>query len=223
MDRAAHRLKKHEAIVATALGQCNDLACRTPRCYAWRVKRWGAAGGLWLAISVLAAAHSSFVPTDPPMALIQGDPGRTTLSFAAEETGWAFTLSRSVTSWCEVTAVVSVRSPFDLHLRALAVPNAFPAEIVLDVARDRVDVFGALHLGPARLTADRVWGEGARTRVALHLAAGPRLIMAAGVDLVNQEVQPFVSFTVLPKATPLWSLSFVCGGGGPRLAVGGTW
>ncbi|MCX6099316.1 MAG: hypothetical protein NTX69_04810, partial [Candidatus Bipolaricaulota bacterium] len=46
------------------------------------MKRWGAAGGLWLAISVLAAAHPSFVPTDPPMALIQGDPGRTTLSLA---------------------------------------------------------------------------------------------------------------------------------------------
>jgi hypothetical protein len=157
------------------------------------------------------------------MALIQGDPGRTTLSFAVEETGWAFTLSRSIAPWCEVAAVVSARSPFDLHLRVLAVPDAFPVDIVLDIARDHVSVFGALHLGPARITADRIWGEGARTRAALHLAAGSRLIMTAGIDLVNQQVQPFVSFTVLPKTTPLRSLSFVCSGGGPRLAVGGTW
>jgi hypothetical protein len=157
------------------------------------------------------------------MALIQGDPGRTTLSFAVEETGWAFTLSRSIASWCEVTAVVSARSPFDLHLRALAVPDAFPVEIVLDVARDRVGVFGALHIGPARLTGDRVWGEGARTRATLHLAAGPCLVMSAGVNVAHHEVQPFVSYTVLPKGTPLWSLSFVCSAGGPRLAVGGTW
>ena len=176
-----------------------------------------------MAIFVLAAAHPSFVPTDPPMALIQGDPGRTTLSLAVEKAGWAFTLSRSIASWCEVAAVVSARSPFDLHLRALAVPDAFPVEIVLDVAIDRVGVFGALHLGPARLTGDRVWGEGARTHAALHLAAGPRLVMATGVDLVNREARPFVSYTVLLKAAPLWSLSFVCGTGGPRLAVGGTW
>jgi hypothetical protein len=158
------------------------------------------------------------------MALIQGDPGRTTLSFAVEETGWAFTLSRSVASWCEVAAVVSARSVFDLHVRVLATPDAFPAEIVLDVARSRVTVFGALHLGPARITAVRVWGDGARTTQAtLHLAAGPRLIMAAGVHVAHREVQPFVSYTLLPRAAPLWSLSFVCSAGGPRLAVGGTW
>lgn len=198
-----------------------ELARRLPQRYAWRVKRWGAAGVLWLAISALAAAHPSFVPTDPPVALVQTDPGRSTFTLVFDASGWTATLSRSVTDVCAVVVILTPSSLFEIRVRALVLPSLYPLRMALELGRDQWSLFGALHLGPVRLVGDRGWGKDAYARIAMH-GSKPGVAASAGAVL-DGGLGPFISVTWFPDAVPLSSLTLVVTSDRWRIAIGGTW
>jgi hypothetical protein len=174
-----------------------------------------------LAISVLAAAHPSFVPTDPPVAVVQTDPGRSTFTLAFDASGWTATLSRSVTDACAVVAILAPSSLFEIRVRALVLPSLYPLRMAVEWGRDRWSLFGALHLGPVRLVGDRGWGEDAYVRVAMH-GSKPGFSLAAGA-VVDGGLGPFISVTWFPEAVALSSLTLVATPDGWRIAIGGTW
>ncbi len=221
MDRAAHRLEEHEAIVATLRGQCNAFAGSIARRYAGRVGRWGIVVGSWLVVSVLAAAHPAFVPTDPPAAFVQADPGRTTFALTLEASGWTATLARSVADACDVVAVFSSHSLFDVRVRALVLSSLFPFRLAVEAGWSRVSLNGALHLGPVRLVGSRCWGADAETRVAIH-AFGHGVAAAVGAEIAG-EPHPFIAATWFPDSVPLWSVTLAAVPPGWRLTLGGTW
>jgi hypothetical protein len=183
--------------------------------------RWALCGGCILFLALSAAGHPLYVPVDPPIALVQADPGRTTFTWTSDRDGWVATLARSVSRSCDVVAVVGSSTPPALRLRALILPTLFPFETALEFGWRRLAVLGALHLGPIRLVADRAWGDGSRTRLTLH-AADARFALAAGAE-TGREPRPFVSATWFPDAAPLWSVSCVATPGGLGFAIGGTW
>ncbi len=161
------------------------------------------------------------MPVDPAIALVQADPGRTTLTWTVDPDGWSATLARSVSRICDVVAVIGSGAPPTLRVRALVFPSLFPLQAAVEVGWKRLAVLGALHLGPACLVGDRAWGDTAGVRLALH-AADPHFAVAAGVETAKPS-RPFVSATWFPDAAPLWSVSVVGTTGGLRFAIGGTW
>lgn len=173
------------------------------------------------ALSAAAAAHPAFVPIDPPVALVQADPGRTTFSLTFDRSGWLAALARSVSEFCDVVAFFSPRSPFDLRVRALVPGTPLPFRVAAEVGRDRVAVLGALHLGPMRLVGERSWGESPGVRLALHTTT-PALALAAGATL-GDVLRPLVAVTWFPRSTPLWGFTLTMAPPDWRLTLGGSW
>jgi hypothetical protein len=221
LNCAAHRFEKHKAIVATLRGQCNGVVARDARRYAGLVNRWGVVTSLWLAISVMAAGHPLFVPVDPPVALVQADPGRTTFSLALEPHGWTATLSRSISDACDIVAVVSSLSPFNLRVRALVPSSPFPLRMAVEAGQDHLALFGALHLGPMRIVGERRWGESSGVRVSLH-ASTPALAVAAGAELGGR-VRPLLAASWFPNPVELWGVTLTLAPSQWRVTMGGTW
>jgi hypothetical protein len=168
-----------------------------------------------------AVGHPTYVPVDPPAAWVQSDPGRTTFTLTRGNSGWSMTLARSVTEACDVVAVLTPESLFDLRLRARLFPTLFPLRMAVEVGLRRLEVLGALHLGPVRLVGSRCWGEEGRVRVAAYVSK-PGLVAAAGA-IAEGEHDPFVALSWLPEATPLWSVTLSLTSRGPQVAIGGTW
>jgi hypothetical protein len=174
-----------------------------------------------LCLGFSAAGHPLFVPVDPAIALVQADPGRTTVTWTVSSVGWTTTLARSVSQVCDVVAVIGSGAPPALRVRSLVFPSLFPLETAVEIGWRRLAVLGALHLGPTCLVGDRTWGDNAGTRLALH-AADPHFAIAAGVEIRGGQGL-FVSATWFPDAAPLWSVSGVVTLSGLRLTIGGTW
>jgi len=186
--------------------------------------RWAPVGSALFLVACLAPAvcgQPRYLPGDPPHALVQADPGRTTFACTAGADGWTAELARSLTRSCDVAAVVGSARPPALRARWLVVPTLFPLQTVLELGTDRIAALGALHLGPMRIVGDRTWGRDARVRLAVH-AAGARLAAAAGVDWVAGS-RPFVSASWFPNARPLAALTFLVSPTGCRVTIGATW
>jgi hypothetical protein len=196
--------------------------------YACLMLQWASFGRLLLVPGLLAclalSAHGQpcFLPIDPPIALVQADPGRTTLALSIGWSGWEAELARSVTAFCDVAAVVGSGPSFALRVRLLVAPSLFPLQAALEVGTDRVAALGALHLGPIRLVGDRSWSKTSpRVRLALHAAASS-FATAAGAEWIRG-FRPFISASWLPNTIPLSSLTLLASASGCRVTVGATW
>ncbi len=175
---------------------------------------------LVLAASLAAVGHPAYVPLDPPIAFIQGDPGRSTLVLTGIASAWTATLSRSVADFCDIAARVGTSSPFELLAR-IALPGTFPLHLEGEVGWRRATALGGVSLGPYRLVATRTWGQDAETQLTAH-AANARFAVAVGVTL-DPRPAPFISVTWFPAAALLWALSLTADAGGLWLTMGGTW
>lgn len=172
-------------------------------------------------LAFAACGQPRYLPCDPPHALVQADPGRTTFACTIDAGGWTAELARSLTRSCDVAAFVSsVRSPA-LRVRWLVAPALYPLQTVLELGTDRIAALGALHLGPIRIVGDRAWGRDVRVRLAVHAAAA-HLAAAAGVEWAARPL-PFVSASWLPNARPLTALTLVVSPVGCRVTIGVTW
>jgi hypothetical protein len=200
--------------------------CSPPPRYAFRMARLGIAATVSFLLCVSAglptcAGHPAFLPVDPPIAFVQGDPGRTTFTLAMDRFGWAAALSRSVSGACDVVALVGPDRLFDLRARVRLPWTLFPVHVEFELGARCRSVLGSLSLGPMRLVATRAWGEDEHVRVAAY-ASSSRFIVAAGAEIGDQR-RPFISGTWSPGRVPLWTLTLLAAPDGLRLTIGGTW
>jgi hypothetical protein len=173
-----------------------------------------------LLLALPLVGHPAFLPVDPPAALVQADPGRTTLSFCVDSTEWSATVSRSVSDACDVALTLGSRCFPGLAARVL-LPTPLPLRAELELGTTRIALMTALWLGPVRLVGTRSWGNDVPVSVAVY-ASDARFIAATGVE-VGGHGRPFVSATWCPDAAPLWTLSLTAASDGLRLSIGGTW
>jgi len=174
-----------------------------------------------LSFAAPARGEPQFVPADPPWALVQADPGRTTFSLTTDGRAWTAEISRSVTPACDIAVVVGSRQSPAVRARLLAARSLFPLETSLEIGTDQVAVLGALCLGPVRLVGDRAWGQEPLTRIAVH-AADTCFLVATGLEW-RSEGRPFVSATWLPPGRRLVSLTLLVFPNGCRATLGATW
>ncbi len=192
---------------------------RAPR-YPLPMARWLLSCGLLFLLALPVAGHPAFVPVDPPAALVQADPGRTTFTLCVDSAEWFATVSRSVSDACDVALVLGSQCPLELRARVL-LPTPFPLRSEMELGRSRIAVMAALWLGPVRLVGTRSWGSDVPVRIASY-ASDTRFVAAAGVE-IDGRWRPFVSATWCPDAVPLWTVSLTATSDGLRLSIGGTW
>ncbi len=178
-------------------------------------------GCLLVATALPAAGHPAYVPVIPAVALVQADPGRTTLVLTSSASGWSLSLARSVSAACDVVAIATPAAPFDLRLRARLVRELSPFHLSAEFGWSGIMALGALHLGPIRIVGERRWGEEAGRGVSV-LAARPGLSVAVGAR-DGESPGAFAAVSWLPKVIPLWSLSLAVSLRGLEIGVGGTW
>lgn len=174
-----------------------------------------------LALAWVADGQPGFVPADPPLDLVQGDSGRTTVAVAVGDDAWTVEIARSVTGDLDVAVVATSDRPFAVRARVRVAPSLFPLRAAVEVGSDRISVLAALCLGPLRLVADRAWGDETSTRIALH-AAGRDVAAAASVAWSGWP-RFVVSATWFPQIRPLAAVSFAVAHDGCRITLGATW
>jgi hypothetical protein len=184
---------------------------------------WVAALGFFVCtgMAFACAGHPAFLPLDPPVGLVQGDPGRTTFTLSVDGSGWEAVLARSLATWCDIAATIGSAGGLDLGARVRVPWVPYPLRAELDVGTHALTALGALSLGPYRLTAARTWGRAEGCRIAAA-ASSPRVIAAAGVESGSRP-GPFLAATWCPDVAPLWTVTLAVLPSGVRVTVGGTW